>query len=66
MTRDIFLRSKIPQRKISEAMIKEEIAQVQSTGLDCYRYGFISRSGFDCDTAENRILINLDELYKRL
>ena len=62
----IFYEAKFRKEKISEAMIKEEIAQVQSTGLDCYRYGFISRSGFDCDTAENRILINLDELYKRL
>ena len=62
----IFYEAKFRKEKISEAMIKEEIAQVQSTGLDCYRYGFISRSGFDCDAAENRILINLDELYKRL
>lgn len=27
-------------------MIRDEIAQVQAAGIPCYRYGFMSRSGF--------------------
>ena len=44
-------------------MIHEEIKQVQATGLNCYQYGFFSRSGFQCDPGERMIFIHLDELY---
>ena len=33
-------------------------------GLECYKYGFFSKSGFACEEEENRILIELKELYK--
>ena len=45
------------------SMIHQEIRQVQATGLNCYRYGFISRSGFRCEPEENMIFIHLDKLY---
>lgn len=44
-------------------MIQNEIRQVKQTGLKCYKYGFFSRSGFLCEQTEDRILIELDELY---
>ena len=44
-------------------MVQEEIRQVQATGLNCYKYGFFSRSGFHCEPEENTVFIHLDELY---
>ena len=45
-------------------MIAEEIAQVQTTSLDCYKYGFFSRSGFTTRADERTILIDLEEMYE--
>lgn len=61
----IFYEAKFRKEPITESMIKEEIIQIKQSGLDCYKYGFISRSGFDCNASDNRILIPLEELYKR-
>lgn len=60
----IFYEAKFRKEPVSESMVKEEIYQVEQAGLVCYKYGFISRSGFKCEQAENRILINLGELFK--
>lgn len=60
----IFYEAKFRKEPISESMIQNEIRQVTQTGLECYKYGFFSRSGFLCEQAENRILIDLNELYK--
>ena len=60
----IFYEAKFRKDPINEQMIKNEIEQVDKTGLDCYKYGFISKSGFDCEESEQRILISLEELYK--
>jgi hypothetical protein len=59
-----FYEAKFRREPASESMIREEIRQVQATGLDCYKYGFFSRSGFRCEAAEDRILIGLEELYQ--
>ena len=59
----IFYEAKFRKDPISESMIQNEIRQVKQTGLDCYKYGFFSKSGFLCEQAENRIFIELDELY---
>lgn len=61
----IFYEAKFRKDPITESMIREEIMQVNQTGLSCYKYGFISKSGFSCEETENRILIQLEELYKR-
>lgn len=61
----IFYEAKFRKEPLTEAMIREEIMQVNQTGLLCYKYGFISKSGFSCEETENRILIKLEELYKR-
>ena len=60
----IFYEAKFRKDPISEQTIKIEIEQVNHTGLNCYKYGFISKSGFECEQADNRILITLEELYK--
>ena len=60
----IFYEAKFRKDPVTESMIKKEILQVNQSGLSCYKYGFISKSGFDCEAADDRILISLDELYK--
>ena len=61
----IFYEAKFRKEPITESMIKEEILQINQTGLSCYKYGFISKSGFCCEPSEDRILISMDELYMR-
>lgn len=60
----IFYEAKFRKEPVTESMIKEEILQVDQTGISCYKYGFISRSGFFCDESDDRILISLGELYR--
>lgn len=62
----IFYESKFRKdpNPITESMIQNEIRQVQQTGLKCYKYGFFSKTGFLCEQKEDRILIDLNELYQ--
>ncbi len=59
----IFYESKFRREPVSLAMIHEEIKQVQATGLNCYKYGFFSRSGFQCEPTDHMVFIHLDDLY---
>ena len=59
----IFYESKFRKESLSPAMIDEEIRQVRATGLKCYRYGFFSRSGFQCEPSDDMIFIHLNEMY---
>lgn len=59
-----FYEAKFRAAPITQKMVDEEIEQVSRTGLDCYRHGFFSRSGFDVEPCENLVLIDLSELYK--
>ena len=59
----IFYESKFRREPVSLAMIHEEIKQVQTTGLNCYKYGFFSRSGFQCEPTDHMIFLHLDDLY---
>ncbi len=61
----IFYETKFRNKAITDSMIEEEIKQVNKTNLRCYKYGFISRSGFDCKRKDNLILIDLKNLYKK-
>ena len=61
---DKFYEAKFRKEPVTEQMIREEICQVEQTGLECYKYGFFSRSGFACEGADNCKLIELRELYK--
>ena len=60
----IFYEAKFRKEPITESVVQNEIRQVEQTGLECYKYGFFSKSGFSCEEEENRILIELKELYK--
>lgn len=59
----IFYEAKYRKEPVTDAMIREEIHQISQTGLSCYKYGFISKSGFECEQTEDRILISLDDLF---
>ena len=60
----IFYEAKFRKEPVTESIVQNEIRQVKQTGLTCYRYGFFSRVGFTCEQEEDRILIELSELYK--
>lgn len=52
---------------ITDKVIDEEIKQIETSNLDCYRYGFISKNGFKLNKYANDkqlILLTLEDLYK--
>lgn len=63
----IFYEAKFRQKPLPKSLLLEEISQVEKINIQCYRYGFISRSGYDHNVSEidnNKItLIRLSELY---
>ena len=59
----VFYEVKFRKHPLSETMIKEEISQVEETRLNCYKYVFISRSGFEGKETENIKFVNLEELF---
>ena len=44
----IFYEVKFKKTPVTDEIIEKEISQVEATGLNCYKYVFISRSGFSC------------------
>jgi uncharacterized protein len=60
----IFYECKYRNEKITDKLVKQEIGQVKQAGLDCYKYGFFSKSGFDVDTQDNLILFDLEQLFQ--
>ena len=60
----IFYEVKFRKEPLTQAMIRKEIEQVKATNLNCYKYAFISRSGFHMEPEENMIFISLHELYQ--
>lgn len=60
----IFYEVKFKNKSITSKMISEEIKQVKACGLDCYKYGFVSKSGFEKKDLDNVIYIEIDDLYK--
>lgn len=59
----IFYEVKFKNKPLDNKTIKEEIKQVNGCGLDCYKYGFISRSGFKQKNMDNIIYIDLKDIY---
>lgn len=59
----VFYEAKFRKNPISASIIENEIKQVKSTGLNCYKYVFISKSGFQFENNENVDFIDLDNLY---
>lgn len=49
---------------VSKSMIEEEIAQVDKSGLECYKYVFFSKSGFENVDIEKLEKIEINALYE--
>ena len=66
----IFYEVKFQSKPLSLKQMEKEIAQVEATGLHCYRYGFISRSGFEeavhaeYKKRKELLLLPLEELFR--
>ena len=66
----IFYEVKFQSKPLSLKQIEKEIAQVEATGLRCYHYGFISRSGFEeavhaeYKKRKELLLLPLEELFR--
>ena len=58
-----FYEVKFRKKQVSNEVIDEEISQVEATGLNCYKYVFFSRSGFNYDGRDNVRLINLSDIF---
>ena len=59
-----FHEAKFRGAPVTARMIEEEKAQVRRCGLDCYKFGFFSRSGFAAHADEETALIDLAEVYR--
>lgn len=59
----IFYEVKYKNKSVNQSMIDEEIEQVKNAGLPCYRYGFVSKSGFEGVHGSDLLLYALDDLY---
>ena len=59
----VFYEAKFRGIPVTQRMIDDEIEQVEKTDLDCYAYGFFSRSGFEARASETLRLITLAEMY---
>lgn len=59
----VFYEVKFRKTAIDDKMIEEEIKQVNLTGLDCYKYVFISRNGFNAIQRENVSFIDLNDFF---
>ncbi len=60
----VFYEVKFRKDPISDSMIKKEIEQVKATGFNCYKYVFISRSGFQGQETEETRFITIQDLYR--
>ena len=60
----VFYEAKFRSEPLTQSMIQQEIEQVRRTGMNCYRYAFISRRGFDAQADEGVELISLEKLYE--
>lgn len=60
----IFYEAKFRKEPLQADMMAAEIAQVKLAGLSCYKYGFISKAGFEVEETEETILISLKKLYE--
>jgi len=58
----IFYEVKFRNKPISIEMIEEEIKQIEECGISCYKYGFVSKSGFE-KIDNNLIQITIEDIY---
>ena len=57
-----FYEVKFKKNPLSKKEVDDEIKQVYECGIDCDKFGFISRSGFSFED-KSLILITLDDIY---
>ena len=60
----VFYEVKFRKRKTSKEVIDEEIRQVKSTSLNCYKFVFFSRAGFTAKETDEIKHIDLARLYQ--
>ncbi len=58
----IFYEVKYRNELIDINIVEEEIEQVKRTNLNCYKYGFVSKTGFKFND-DNLILLTLADIY---
>ncbi|KIR03544.1 archaeal ATPase, fused to C-terminal DUF234 domain protein [Lachnospiraceae bacterium TWA4] len=60
----VFYEVKFRKETISASMVREEIAQVKATGMNCYKYVFISKSPVDINGIEDSVkVVTLKDLW---
>ena len=60
----ISYEAKFREKPLGRELVNVERAQVDASPLECYRYGFFSRSGFDCEPREDEVFFSLDGMYR--
>ena len=58
-----FYEVKFRKASVSKSMVEDEIAQVDATGLKCYKYVFFSRSGYEEMDFDNVVKIDIKALF---
>ena len=58
-----FYEVKFRKAPVSKSMVEDEIAQVDATGLKCYKYVFFSRSGYEEMKFDNVVKIDIKALF---
>ncbi len=61
----VFYEVKFRKKSLTNTMIDEEINQVKLTGLNCYKYVFISKVGFFGEKRDNVTFIDLNDFYSK-
>ena len=62
----VFYEVKFKKNPLPVSEMKKEIQQVQQTGMDCYKYVFITRAGMEEGEVDLVEHIPLSELYKEI
>ena len=58
-----FYEVKFRKAPVTKSMVENEIAQVDATGLKCYKYVFFSRSGYEEMDFDNVVKIDIKALF---
>jgi hypothetical protein len=61
----ISYEAKYTKAKITDALIENEINQVNSSPLKCYQYGFFSKNGYQLNKKHDCIMYTLSDLYSK-
>lgn len=62
----VFYEVKFTKTPVNDEIIRKEIQQVSLTGMNCYKFVFVSRSGFKCKSYDNVSFVELKDIYSPL